>query len=828
MKRNIFILLIVVSILIVFSTLIFSSETIDVKDYIKGKFPVIFNIYLAPLGELDEYEKEFIDLLQNLPEEEQKNFAKEVYNNGFTLEILEKVKKWEKSEIPTIEVEEKEADKFQGQVIDSLTKRYQIAYQLTLEKDDYPYVEVKIINISTKKSEFTFGLIGGSLGAVGELKEVFKNIKIRTEDGKQLNWRWEDGNKIIVDNGYHFNFVISYFVDALKIGRSSGFSGMGEPNIKFVVFRAKRIFFVAGDIFLLPKADPSPSRIIVDFSFPEGTEIFSSLPKEGDKFIAKTDLWGNMVYDFQKAYFTGGEVIFSLTHNTEWGDKYIYIWFDRDLTQEAWLPSYGNTPWEEAKEYMQMTERFAKYYREIIGPLPQHIVLFTNGIHIPKFPDVKTHTDWFHYMQIWPRYSEPAVCHHVFLQYSFFISQSKLPFCDRSAISQFLSGGLPTYFEQTIPTILLGDESYKGKLFEFFILDERGRKFGIEKNQYHINYNISAMKVFLLDQYIQKITDHKKSINDFIKELWDEVKYNKEPKEIEEIKIIEAFKKVVGKSNGGYISKLAKTNNFDKDDFIGLLPCFGNYINWMAKKYFWGNKLLLFSFLEITSTKGEEWPHYATYPHNILGYRRDALVDFKDYLENVNKERFTQKDIIEAISNVTGKNHKGFFEFWKSYGFGLDPNSILPLDSWDLEERTEEEFVCSPWFSVGNLKTEAYISGHTQKAEVILDNPDDDGEIVIEVRLQSFSAHPPENEARNALSGENVSLLHTSKDKYKNIFITRAFFKMSTDDINRKRFNFSITLPSFSSHPKFLVYDYPLSREKQYGELYWLHSFDSK
>jgi DNA-binding beta-propeller fold protein YncE len=83
------------------TSLIFASETINIKDYIKGKFPVIFNIYLSPLGELDEYEKEFIDLLQNLPEEEQKNLAKEIYNNGFTLEILEKVKKWEKSGIST-------------------------------------------------------------------------------------------------------------------------------------------------------------------------------------------------------------------------------------------------------------------------------------------------------------------------------------------------------------------------------------------------------------------------------------------------------------------------------------------------------------------------------------------------------------------------------------------------------------------------------------------------------------------------------------------------------------------------------------------------------
>ena len=79
------------------TSFIFASETIKVKDYIKGKFPIIFSIYLTSLGELDEFEKEFIDLLQNLPEEEQKNLAKEVYNDGFTLEILEKVKKWEKS-----------------------------------------------------------------------------------------------------------------------------------------------------------------------------------------------------------------------------------------------------------------------------------------------------------------------------------------------------------------------------------------------------------------------------------------------------------------------------------------------------------------------------------------------------------------------------------------------------------------------------------------------------------------------------------------------------------------------------------------------------------
>jgi len=101
MKRNIFTLLIVVSILIVFSTLIFASGTIDVKDYIKDKFPSIFSFYLSSLEDLDSYEKEFIDLLEKLPEEEQKYYAKEVYKNGFSLELLKEVKEGKKVQIST-------------------------------------------------------------------------------------------------------------------------------------------------------------------------------------------------------------------------------------------------------------------------------------------------------------------------------------------------------------------------------------------------------------------------------------------------------------------------------------------------------------------------------------------------------------------------------------------------------------------------------------------------------------------------------------------------------------------------------------------------------
>jgi len=101
MKRNIIILLTVVSVLIIFSNLMFASGTIDVKDYIKDKFPSIFNFYLSSMEDLDSYEKDFIDLLQKLPEEEQEYYAKEVYKNGFSLELLKNIKEGKTIQVPT-------------------------------------------------------------------------------------------------------------------------------------------------------------------------------------------------------------------------------------------------------------------------------------------------------------------------------------------------------------------------------------------------------------------------------------------------------------------------------------------------------------------------------------------------------------------------------------------------------------------------------------------------------------------------------------------------------------------------------------------------------
>ena len=100
MKKIVTFLLIVIIIIGLFYS-ITDSQTINVKDYIKDKFPSIFGFYLSSLEELDQYEKEFVDLLQKLPEEEQEYYAKEVYKNGFSLELLKDVREGKTIQAPS-------------------------------------------------------------------------------------------------------------------------------------------------------------------------------------------------------------------------------------------------------------------------------------------------------------------------------------------------------------------------------------------------------------------------------------------------------------------------------------------------------------------------------------------------------------------------------------------------------------------------------------------------------------------------------------------------------------------------------------------------------
>ena len=103
--RNTALITITSAMLLGYTAPVIASEPLTVKKYIQQNnynISSIFQLYLKPLNEngLDDTEKEFIDLLQILPEDNQKEYAKEVYDNGFTTKLLEEIKKEKIAEKP--------------------------------------------------------------------------------------------------------------------------------------------------------------------------------------------------------------------------------------------------------------------------------------------------------------------------------------------------------------------------------------------------------------------------------------------------------------------------------------------------------------------------------------------------------------------------------------------------------------------------------------------------------------------------------------------------------------------------------------------------------
>jgi hypothetical protein len=229
MKRNIFIWLVAMIILIVFSTLVFASGTINVKDYIKDKLPAIFSFYLSSLEDLDSYEKEFIDLLQNLPEEEeQKSFAKEVYNDGFSKEILEKIKREGVIAKTKTEIKGKKAEyrgtKFvyidlpDGQLL-KIEYGNDVVYGVMRIKDKYSFCEIGSEDIQEKEKEFHV-----------EEAYAYENHLIKVHGEIVIN------NRLVKISGYNLRVeYTSLTPDIAIINESGGIEWKDKGLAKFKV-----------------------------------------------------------------------------------------------------------------------------------------------------------------------------------------------------------------------------------------------------------------------------------------------------------------------------------------------------------------------------------------------------------------------------------------------------------------------------------------------------------------------------------------------------------------------------------------------------------------
>jgi tetratricopeptide (TPR) repeat protein len=180
MKKNITCLLLITIIISIFclSLTVSSSQTINVEDYIKDKFPSIFSFYLSSLQDLDSYEKEFIDLLQKLLKEEQEYYAKEVYKNGFSPELLKNIKEGKTFTTEELFEQENKGKKDSGYAYEAYNQA-----QFFIDKREYkkalPYLEIAIkTDISSLKAwaYFNIGFCYDKLKTYSKAIEAYTQV----------------------------------------------------------------------------------------------------------------------------------------------------------------------------------------------------------------------------------------------------------------------------------------------------------------------------------------------------------------------------------------------------------------------------------------------------------------------------------------------------------------------------------------------------------------------------------------------------------------------------------------------------------------------------
>ncbi|MFZ5824874.1 MAG: stalk domain-containing protein [Bacillota bacterium] len=677
-----------------------------------------------------------------------------------------------------------------------------LTYHIRVTEPDRPVVELDVGGAPSGVTTLTFP--ARAIESVRNLAEALPSVEVTAANGAKLSWRWAERG-IEVSNGSHAGFQVAYTLNTPPIV----YNGQRAS-----IFRERILFFIAGDLLLMPAEEPA--SISVRFSLPAGHRMFSNLPEKEGVFTAEKGLWGNLLDDFPMAYFTGGIPLFVAERETAWGDRYQLVRLDRDPTVN-WLPSYGNTPWEEAADYLARAEAYDAYIRQhIFGPLPRRTVIYddTKNPQDPTVSSILTNRDWYSHNQFWAR-SDGDLAHHQIHAWMAPQAYSRLAIEPWNPLGAMLEEGIPTYYEHLLPALVRGRDWAPGKLFEFWVLEERGRAANIQANEFHRRYNQSSMRIYLLDQFMRKTAN--KDLTAFTRALWAEAQGRSAPSVITDEQLRSIFAGVVGPTNSGEIDRLAAKTDFTRADFAALEPAFRLYVDELARQFFWNNRLLVLLYLESAATRGGTWPHYATAPHMVRLIGMDTMRELNQAIRNQGKQSLTQADVLAALSAVTGQDHSGFFAFWSSLGYELSPSSLLPLSSWGTNP-VENQFVNMHWQVAGSLLVEHYLSGVKQQAVAVLDSPapSDTLDLIITVGPGRFVS---EAAVKEAISGPNVSFVRSTRSQQPSV---RGYFRVKTDDPARRRFPFTLNLPAFDSHPRFGF----LTPSREEKELTFLHAFD--
>ena len=416
-------------------------------------------------------------------------------------------------------------------------------------------------------------------------------------------------------------------------------------------------------IFLVPTNQPV-EKAKVKFILPHPWKVVSIYPYDGEWFNITPVNYLDLNLELKVSGWYFGKILFDHTLHYPDGFKIRVVAFDY-MPLPFWNVYMNRTPLQQAIMIANDTYKIYKVVKRIFGGFPFKEIMLVG----PDYWQAGLSYSVFSLMG-WNYYNEIA---HALIHCYEKGWPSRIVFSGTG--HSLLREGIPTYAEAFVTAEALNDTIWKGLAYERMLQYLRSKYFGTLYTRNEKQYLLGLVYTYLLDNEIKRVTNNQKSLYDFLNLLWSKYKdvSYKKPVIVTDDEILKILKELTGKD----FSDFYKRNNLNPynmsvEPFKRLRDIFNRYVDQVSKIIYNGHRSAYFINLELLSAKGNFNFNYGfMYSDNMLLFSKYAKTHY-----SISSRTLTKEDIISMLNNVTGKDHRNMFEFYRQFGFEIDPKDL--------------------------------------------------------------------------------------------------------------------------------------------------------
>jgi len=539
-----------------------------------------------------------------------------------------------------------------------------LEYIVTIERgNDTVHVQLNISNVETAYLPFEFR----SEARDQNIENYISNLSAESEgsplvitDNGVGKWRINSpGRKVTLQ--YDIKKIVPY-----------NWSHLWADNTEVAVYIDDEYGFLMGPFFFAYPFDTTNmsagdiSSVKIRFVIPDDWVILTPYTEEADYLIVNQS-GNNLLWSFinrQQIYM--GKMKF-----------YAAEWVGNCKVQMG-APEGDDNIWElqtqqEVQDYVNATALVLAEYTRIFGDNPYSIyTMYPNFIENSRgrqytFPGTRYFGNGYQY---WSEHRRWDLVAHMALSFIYWFGDAPL-----KAVYDIEKGIGEMYYGHTLAWSLFNDETDLGNMYYWYLVYDRMHGTSLTDHYEYTSYVKGEWVALLLDKRIQEVTNGAKDLNDVMKVLYQKYKQTDHTVTYQDLQ--EEIESITSSDFSTFFSQYVDSDvKIPVYQYVAAYRAhFLNLPTTLEDTYYlkpYGKTIPLFILIEMATNLQEHimaGMFYQTHLDELAAYLL-ALYDI---------EAITEKNVEDALSDLTSKDCAGFFDRWLN-SFG--PLSLAELKAW--------------------------------------------------------------------------------------------------------------------------------------------------